>query len=306
MKRYFGLSAAGMALLGVGLVLLLASFPHLSPGAALLGYPLLPTPPSPVPDSLISALTGTAAVPPPESTQAPSPAAQAALAYFAAAHDIPAETIVIAGDLFAEYPHLQRQFRLVTLLDTRPFGKFYHLMVDLQTGEVIEDVASMDAAEQQAKISKFGKFEPALYEQLQDMAGIESVTVMIWVRAGPGESLAEREARAVATVVAIYPEAKAAVDRGSKLMDVGDPILSRQIEEDYYEILDADVISLVQPLADTLRSMGLSPRTFAGLPAVIVSPTKNDLLRIEPRRDVGAIGLAEGDMQIVNQILLPN
>jgi hypothetical protein len=113
---------------------------------------------------------------------------------------------------------------VVTLIDTRPEGLFYNLLVDLDTDEVIEDVASIDAAESNAQFENYGKLQLALYEKLQTLQDTDYVDVAIWVMAPVGESLPEREVQAMAILAAEYPEAQEAVENGGKPMDVDDPV----------------------------------------------------------------------------------
>jgi hypothetical protein len=89
---------------------------------------------------------------------------------------------------------LGRTFQAVTVLDLKS-GRFFQVLVDLNSGQV-EDKVAIEEAEEQRHRAKYGKLRPALYERLQAMGDDESVTVTIWVAAGPGQSLAEREAAA--------------------------------------------------------------------------------------------------------------
>jgi hypothetical protein len=227
-------------------------------------------------------------------TPAPSQAALAARDHLAQSQGIPVESLVIVNEQRTQYPNLGRTFQAVKLLDIRPKGRFYGLLVDLNDGTVIEDVDSIEAAEERARVEKYGKLQPALYDRLQTMKDDETVTVMIWAAAGPGQSLPEREKAAIATLAAKYPEARAAVERSGKPMDVDDRALAWRIETEYRELLDAGMAQRVEPLVKALEAQGITVRTSKGLPAVTVSLTKKALLLLAQRDEVGAIGLAEG------------
>jgi hypothetical protein len=200
----------------------------------------------------------------------------------------------VATDHRTEYPNLGRQFQVVTLLDTRPQGRFYNLLVDRNTGAVIEDVASLWRAEERARTEKYGKLQPALYERLQTMQDTDVVTVTIWAAAGPGQSLPEREVAAIATLADKYPEARAAVERGGKPMDVDDPVLAARIYREYVELVEGGAAPRVQPLVEALEAQGITIQTSEGLPAVTAALAKRDILLLAQRGDVGTIYLADG------------
>jgi len=61
----------------------------------------------------------------------PSIAAQNVLAYVSDTKSIPLEFLEIYADRTVELPNTGRQFQIVTLIDNRPQGVVYKLMVDL-------------------------------------------------------------------------------------------------------------------------------------------------------------------------------
>jgi hypothetical protein len=241
------------------------------------------------------AIYATQSAPAPTPTAAPSWAAEAARAYIAQTKGIPVEALVIGNDHFVDTPNLKRQFQAVTLLDSRPHGAEYELLVDLKSRQVIEDVAAIYAAEEQAGVVKYGKLQKALYERLQSMRDNDVVAVGIWVVAGPGQSMIERQAAAYAMIAAKYPEARAALEQHGNPMAVPDLALSRQIRKEYDELVAAPVAMQVQPLMEALQAQGYTPKFINGLPVVWVSLSKQELLQIEQRNDVGAIDLDNQD-----------
>lgn len=91
-----------------------------------------------------------------------SEAAQKALAYIANRDGIPPEALTVAFDHPTEYLALERRFQVVALLDTRQEGGIYKLLVDLDNGQVEEDISALLAAEAQAHQARYGKLQPAL------------------------------------------------------------------------------------------------------------------------------------------------
>lgn len=163
----------------------------------------------------------------PLSTPVPSAAAQKALTYLAQRERIAPENLVIVNEFRREAPLLGRTFQAVTILDMKS-GRFFQLLVDLNSGGV-EDGETIEKGEKERYRAKYGKLQPALYERLLRMSEEEAVTVTIWVVAPPGKSLAEQEVAAFATLAAKYPQAREAMERGGKPMDVDDPGLAKQI-----------------------------------------------------------------------------
>jgi hypothetical protein len=149
-------------------------------------------------------------------------------------------------------PNLGRRFQEVMILDTHPDYQFYDLLVDFDSGEVIDDVEAMWAAEDQARFARYGKLDPALYERLQEIQESDFVSVTMWVVSAPGQSLDERQMAAFAILAARYPEADEAIRNGGKPMDVDDPELAQQIYNEYLQLVDFGVDVQVGPLVEAL------------------------------------------------------
>ena len=75
-------------------------------------------------------------IPSPTPLPGPSAEAQRALAYIAQRQGIADKDLVIVTDHPTEYPNLGRKFQVVIVLDTRPGGRFYDLLVDLHDGRI--------------------------------------------------------------------------------------------------------------------------------------------------------------------------
>lgn len=118
-------------------------------------------------------------LPTPTPISGPSQAAQTALTYIAKREGIPTDVLSIVADHPTEYPNLGRQFQVVTILDTRPQGQVYKLLVGLRSGRVEEDVSALLAAEARAHQARYGKLQPDLYERLQLLNDDETLPVSI-------------------------------------------------------------------------------------------------------------------------------
>jgi len=215
------------------------------------------------------------------------------LTYIAKREGIPTDLLSIVADHPTEYPNLGRQFQVVTVLDTRPQGQVYKLLVDLRSGRVEEDVSALLRAESRAHQSRYGKLQPALYERLQNLKDDEMVPVAIWVAASPGQNLAEQQAAAFTVLAARYPEVQAAIDRFGKPMDVNDPVLRQHVESEYLALLADQMEARTRPLVTELERRGFAITTYPGLPSFTAVLPKHVILELSQRPDVSAIYLTE-------------
>jgi len=231
--------------------------------------------------------------PAPTPTPGPSQAAQGALAYIAHREGISADVLKVVADHPTEYPNLDRQFQVVTVLDTRPQGQAYKLLVDLRSGRVEEDVSALQAAEARAHQIHYGKLQPALYERLQLLNDGETLPVAIWIAASPGQDLAEQQARAFAVLAARYPEVREALERFGKPMDVSDLALRQRVESEYLALLTDQTEARIRPLASELERRGFTIATYVGVPSFTATLPKRVILELAQRPDVSAIYLIE-------------
>lgn len=252
-------------------------------------------------DSPLATPTPTRSVPLlPTSTPEPvlSEAAQQALVYIAQREGIPVEALVIVADHPTEYPALGREFQVVTLLDIRPEGQPWKLLVDLTNGRMEEDISALLAAEARAHQAQYGKLQPSLYERLQTLKSNEAVPVAVWMAAGPGQTLAEQQEAAFATLAAQYPEAKTALERSGKPMDVDDPELAQRIEAEYVALLNAGTRVRTQPLVAELERRGFAVTAYEGLPSFTAVLPQREILELAHRADVSSIYLVEAEKHL--------
>ena len=235
--------------------------------------------------------------PTPTSSPRPSQFAQRALLHIAKREGIPLEVLQVVDDHPTEYPNLGRQFQVVTIVDTRPQGQIYKLLVDLKSGHIEEDISALMAAETQAYQKRYGKLQPALYERLQVLKDDEALPVAIWLTSGTEQSLAELQKMAFDYLAAKYPEAREAMKRFGKPIDVADPELRQRIENEYLAFLAAQTESRVQPLARELESKGFAVTTYTGMPSLTAVLPKRVILELAQRPEVSAIYLVEKEAQ---------
>lgn len=285
-----------MTLAAAALVIIALGQMHLdtATGATLFNSPL--TTPS---------LLFSSPLPTPTPKSIPSDAARKAMAYIAKREGIPIESLDIVADHRSDYLALGRQFQVVTVLDTRPQGQVYKLMVDLRDGRVEEDISALLAAEAQAHQSRYGKLQPTLYERLQGLKDDDTLPVAVWMSASPRKSLAEQQTTAFAILATKYPQARAAIERGGKPMDVSDPELRQRIEADYTALMAAWAESRISSLVTELKQRGFATTTYAGMPSFTAVLPKRVILELARRSDVSAIYLTEAEVQLELDFAVP-
>ncbi|MEW5869088.1 MAG: S8 family serine peptidase [Chloroflexota bacterium] len=211
--------------------------------------------------------------------------------YISKREAIPATQLAIVNQHRRDYQILNKSFWMVTALDTSG-NNWYTAMVDLGDGSFVDEIDKIEQAERNARLDKYGKFEPILYEQLQFMKAEEKVQVALWVAGAPKRSQSEL----YASLAAQYPEAKQALQLSGKPFDVRDPEMVGILEAEYMQMLAEDTEIQIYPLVNALQAQGYSITAFEALPAVVVTLPKSMLLEIAKRDDIGMVYLA-GRMQ---------
>ena len=236
-------------------------------------------------------------LPTPTPKPALSDAARQALAYIAKREGIPGTSLDTVADHRTEYKALGRQFQVVTLVDRRPQGQVYKLLVDLRDGRIEEDISALMAAEGHAQQSQYGKLHPSLSNRLQALGDDDVLPVAVWITATPGQSLADQQ-KAVFAILAIkYPEAQAAMQHGRVPMDVNEPQLAKRIEAEYIALLSAQMETRTRPLVTELKQRGLAVITYSGMPSFAAILPKREILELARRSDVNTIYLIEREEQ---------
>jgi hypothetical protein len=195
---------------------------------------------------------------------------------------------------------------VVTLLDTRPRGEIYKLLVDLSDGRIEEDISALLNAETQAYQAEYGRLEIALYNRLQEIGENDTLPVAIWIAPQPGQTASDLQQTIFTALAAKYPEAREAMERSGKPMDVDNPELAAQIEAEYVAMLNNEIEARVAPLLQELRRRGFSVTTLDGMPSIAVTLPKSVILELSQREDIGCIYLIEEGLQDELDSAVPN
>ncbi len=231
-------------------------------------------------------------------TPAPTPISedvQRALEYVTQRYGLSLASLRIAYQSPAIYPLTDHSYLCVLVEDTAS-GKEYGVAVDLKTKATMSN-EEMETLEREARVARYGKLEPALYERLQGLGDEETLPVAIWIAAGPGQSQGERQAAVSAALAAKYPEARAAMEALKQPMDVSDPELRQRIEAEYRAMMAAQVEARGQPLLVELQRRGITVAAYTGMPSLTTVAPKRLIVELAQRADVSMIYLIEGKEQ---------
>ncbi|MCD4739383.1 MAG: S8 family serine peptidase, partial [Anaerolineae bacterium] len=218
--------------------------------------------------------------------------ARIALEHIAEREGISLDDLLVAHQHRCGYPLLGRQFAAFTIFD-RAARRDFHLLVDLDDSSVVNDVASMERAEAEARHAKYGKLHPLLYRRLQTVDDAEVLPVAIWVDGERGRS---RE-QIYSLLAHRYSQVRDALALHVSPFDVDNPALARQIRAEYEHIRQEDIAARVQSLVTYLESRGIAVETHHLLPSLTTTLSKKEILTLAKRDDVQTIYLVEGKVE---------
>ena len=185
-------------------------------------------------------------------------------------------------------------------MEDAQLGRTFGVLVDKNDRSFVDDIEQLKAAEQSLTWDKYGKLDPALYERLQGLGPEEKVSVLVRIVAQP-----RTQAELYAELAAMHPEAQAALVREGNPMAVGDYALNMQLENEYVELIEADIRGNVQPLTHWLEGLGFAVTLYTGMPAVAVTVPKRTVEELIERTEVAVIYLADGREQPLSDTAIP-
>ncbi len=179
----------------------------------------------------------------------------------------------------------------------------YEVLVNMSDGSFVDSLAILQAEESSAQQEKYGILEPALYERLQTMGDLDEVKVAIWVRSKqrPYEEM-------VAEMAARFPDVQEALENNRDVLDIQSDDLEhiREVKKAWMEIQTRDANTQIQMLAEELEALGYEVNVFDGMPSLAVTLSKQEILDLAERADIGVIYLL--DLQVIPEFdsVVPN
>jgi hypothetical protein len=232
-----------------------------------------------------------------------SPEAMLAIQFIAEQYKLPVEQLTFGSEEPVTFPLLGRNYIYVTVQHnaTDQF-QLFSVLVDPVTKAVEPDYNAVRAAENATYYSKYGKFEPALYERLQTIAEDDLLPVTIWANYTNEAQFYEQ---IVAAVIKRYPAAEQAFNEKGTLWQVEDATLAAEIQRYYEELLKENAAIRLQSIIAWLEEQGFAIDKIPGLPAVAVTLPKVAINELGKRNDVAQIYLTEVKESTESEIAIP-
>lgn len=174
----------------------------------------------------------------------PSREEQIAREFFAKKSGIPIEEVYVGAPAIISYTVTMKGIWEASVGD-REGNQMEIVTIDRATHEVIDGQVAYEA-EQRARLEKYGKLDPALYEWLQTLADDELVQISIWFSGVDVDQLR-------AEISAKYPDAKLTDSRPSSETDL------KLYEQIYKEMVDVEINayrSQAAPIIDEVEKAG--------------------------------------------------
>jgi hypothetical protein len=223
--------------------------------------------------------------------------AHLAIEHVSKAQGIPASTLFVFEDTEVRSDILAKTFQFVTIIDKSSFQP-YKLMIEHDT-RAVHSANDVELAEKKTRVERFGKLDPALFNHLQGLSNSDVVSATIILEIQPGAALSDLELEVTNELSQKYPEVRNAVANNRSPMDVPDVALSHKIRAEYLSGITNRVQQRVNAFLQILEARRIQYTPFAGMPAVIVTATKAQLIQLAQHPSVGNVFLANSDKVVL-------
>ncbi len=181
----------------------------------------------------------------------------------------------------ASQPLTGRSYLLVKV-DDDTSGQTFGVAVNLETKAVMT-IEEMKALEAEARVAKYGKLEPELYDLLQAKGADDEIPVFVWFVSVDFDAIWHKLGEEYPGVD--FPHVKP----GDSSVVGGNTALAQEIEAEYDRLLTQAHLERERPLAELLRAEGHEVTTYEIAPSIAVTLTKQVILQIAARTDVAGI-----------------
>lgn len=242
------------------------------------------------------AMTATAIAPSPTPSPTPSADVQNAVIYISQRENIPITDLLVVNTFEAEYELLGRAFQFVSVMNTLKVEEnTYDVLVDLESGEIVDDPEVIRTAGEEAYLERYGKLHPLLYQRLQEVDDETQLPVTFWIAPNPAGRSQEE---IIAILADRYSQVDEAMEKWGYPWAVSDSELRDQIEADFRQLLTEDVAVRALPLITELQMFGVDVRTYDALPSVSAILSKRNIELLVQRADVSIVYLTEPDISV--------
>ncbi len=284
----------------VGFVILLASLAYLAPLLeAQAGTQLSATFDSALPSPTPLAPTPTTV--PPSPTPTPSEYAKLALLYIADREGLPIEELEVTYEHVRTYLYSDASFMVVKIRHARTKQTF-RVLVDLTDNSIVPDTENVERQDAEARLARYGKLDPLLFERLKNVQDGERIQVAIWVGGERGRSQTARYNQ----LAQRFPEVAAARARHASPFDLPDQASARRVREEHYNMVQEDMAIRTDPLMHFLKAKNVAVEPTTAAPVIVAALTQKEIEQIAHRHDVETIYLAEGEDTPASDVAIPS
>ncbi len=210
-----------------------------------------------------------------------------AIRYVAETYGIAEDVLRLTNEEGLHLPTLDKTILTITFTAMQqPDYPVYRVLIDIDTGEISEDLQALRQAEEEARMQKYDKLETGLFDMLQEADDDEIFPVAIWA-AEYDKSLSPSELYDI--LAARYPQAAQAMAEGRKPWRVEDGELSKEIRTAYFAELDKNAKTRVAPILAMLKSYEESVEHQWGEPRIVAEIPKKMILKLDRHPAVARI-----------------
>ncbi len=215
--------------------------------------------------------------------------AKKALKHIAKTHSISEEHLEIVNEGQATFSLTKQKLWAGKVLDKNS-GEIYGSYLD-ENGNIVDSKKAKEK-ENKAHNDKYGKLEPALYEQLRDKDSDEKIKVGIWLTPIDSEKIEMDVLLKHPSVKTIKGRVMLSKDeKDNKGNLVGEE--AKKIKDEIFEEKKKAYKAKEKPLIDDLEKKGFDV-DYASIaaPLVFANLTKKEILALEKRKDVNGVYLS--------------
>ncbi len=211
-----------------------------------------------------------------------------AIRYVAETYDIAEDVLRLTNEEGLYLPTLDKTIRIIALTAMQqPDYPVYKVLIDIDTGEISEDLQALRQAEEEARMLKYGKLETSLFDMLQEADDDDEIfPVAIWA-AEYDKRLSPPELYDI--LAARYPQAAEAIAEGRRPWRVEDKELSKEIRAAYFAELDKNAKTRITPILAMLKRYEESVEQQMGVPSIVAEIPKKMILKLDRHPAVARI-----------------
>jgi len=217
--------------------------------------------------------------------------ALSALDYLYSAMDYQYNNFEVIYDEKFEPPYSENKYQLVKIINNQQGGIIYKFIINPGTGEILKDYHMFQQIEENSYRSQFGSIKPDLFKRLKSASNEDKITVLIWMKGLQENLYSDLQQKALDWIKNKYPEANNL--NSTKLIYLSNTEISKEIIAEYYQFIDSGIEFRLRNIITELNEKNIDFTQIEGMPCILVTLTKKQILEYSERNDLRMIFLAE-------------